>query len=241
MDSITKKIMDECDEQDRIREELEEISNQTPTMDEIFNDIAILKKYIEDNGPTDDLRAIKNLDGIKYPYHILGYSFEYGECMKKDGKICLNDIDENTKLEKKIKATIQYYNNLKSKRENAYKMVRKYDNVIQSCNSKRYQLEVDLLKLQTINEISLNEFITKEEADIIFYGMDKTDYSEYTSRKIPRFMDLEKIQNKIKNIKEINSGWKLIKLSIGSSQDSIPPCNSYIYVFEDTHGIKYTV
>jgi hypothetical protein len=151
------------------------------------------------------------------------------------------DVDENVKLEKKIQILNEHYLHIKSEKRNAYCKMIEYDNIMKSCYQKKCEFEMDLLKIKTTDEILINEPISKEEADIIFYGMDKTDYSGYKQRNIPRFMDLEKIQNKIKEIKEINLGWKLVKLDIGSSQDSLPPINNYIYVFEDTHGIKYRI
>jgi hypothetical protein len=74
--------------------------------------------------------------------------------------------------------------------------------------------------------------LSETELEIIFTGMDRTDY---TSMGYPRYKDLEMIKKQVLNLKIRNGNKTLTEMSVSSTEEKFPPNTYYRYKFEAPH------
>ncbi len=72
--------------------------------------------------------------------------------------------------------------------------------------------------------------LSQEEQNQIVKSMDKTDYTKYDS-DVPRFYDLEKLVQKVLDLKTKYSSWVLKSIVNSGNDGSIPPKNYYEFTF----------
>ena len=92
----------------------------------------------------------------------------------------------------------------------------------------------DFLNSQELLEIKekyldFDKFIGLNELEIIFKGIDKTDFS---SLGVARWKDLEEIINNIYNNKSLNKNNILKRVYLFQQLELWPPINYYRYEFE---------
>ncbi len=149
----------------------------------------------------------------------------------------INDLVEDLNLIKN-ELTIQNEEIIKlreqtfEKEKKIKELKQKKTNIIMKIEQIKIKSHPDILKIKKL--------FNENELNIIINGMDKTDYNEECScNKYPRFLDLEKITDKVKELKKYYPDWTLTNVSTEMTQDSLPPRTSYSYEFIDSHGIYF--
>ena len=108
----------------------------------------------------------------------------------------------------------------------------KIENEIQNRNEMLHLLEkkVNLnLVINCVKNIDIENIITNDEIEVIYDGMDKTDYRIDCGDKYDRWFDLNKLINKIINLKNKYKDLNLILKNVTKlmSEDRLPPINTY--------------
>jgi len=88
------------------------------------------------------------------------------------------------------------------------------------------------------NDTNIEEgalLLSKDELCIIYNGMDLLDYRSI-SNKYPRYIDLERICERVIEIKKNYPNWILADLKVNTVMDRMPPVTGYKYKYKDNAG-----
>lgn len=77
--------------------------------------------------------------------------------------------------------------------------------------------------------------LNADELLAISNGMDRTDYTKYSSN-IPRWLDIERLVKEVIEFKKQYEGFVLQRISICGKYDTLPPKNSYKFTYKTPQG-----
>ena len=95
----------------------------------------------------------------------------------------------------------------------------------------------DMIYIRTKYNV-LDQLLSLEEFQVIFDGIEKTDYRQYG---LTRWRDLETIIDNIMKRKRQHKICKLKKIVLGYSLERFPPINNYLYHYDINHDINYDI
>lgn len=140
-----------------------------------------------------------------------------------------------------LKEVIQLHNKYnKLMNENRKKM--------NECEDRKKQITAEIKRLEHIIEyedafdsvcgIEGYDTLSQSEVEAITTGMDKTNYSTYSTpaKEIPRWIDLERLVKEVIELKKDYPDWILISVRKSFQCDTLPPINHYKFTYRIPQG-----
>ena len=137
--------------------------------------------------------------------------------------------DEYTKINRKL-------NILKT---NIYDLERRKKEIEEEVQNTKEKICIPIL-IDLVKKIDANNLLSNDEIQIIYQGMDKTDYSDVG---ITSWLDVDKLVNRIITIKNKYPfmNFTLFNVKLSSSEDRYPPNNYYSLTFKDSEKNCFTI